>query len=316
MRAGIIKCAVIAAALYAAMVPAHADDTLKVAVAQVHAFESQPAQAREIFKKHGIILTIAPAHGGADALQDVLSGVSDIAIGVDTALALRALGKGAPLRAVMPVFTGASDLYWYVRTDSPIPDLAGAGEASIAYSTPGSMTHAIVTDYARELKIAGKPVAAGSPAATLTAVMSGKVAVGYGRAPFGLKEVAVEKIRIIAKGNDIPLLRSRTLRIAIVSTETSQKKRDVLVRFVRAWREAADALYASDATRKAYAQTINVPADVIEIAVRDYFPKSALQTDTLSGLDDIVNDAVRRKIIDTAPAKDLLSAFAAIPSRP
>ncbi len=308
--------AIALAAFVAMLHPAMADDTLKVAVADVHAFENQPLAAREIFKKHGIVLAIISAHGGAGALQAVIGGSADIAIGVDTEMALRAFANGVPIRAVLPNFTGVSDLYWYVKSESSITYLAGAGDAALAYSTNGSLTHRIVTDWARELKIAGKPVATGSPSATLLDVMTGKVAVGFGRAPFGLKEVAEGKIRIIAKGADMAAPKSRTWRVSVVDAETLQKKKEVLGRFVLAWREAADALYANENARKAYAQAVNVAPDVIENALRDYFPKSALQTATVSGLDEIASDAVKQRILAALLPKERLSEFVAVPPRP
>lgn len=307
----------IAAVLCAAVLPASADDALRLAVADVHAFESQPAAlGRDAFRKSGIALTIVPLHGGADALQAVVSGRADVAIGVDTEMALRAFAKGAPVRVLLPVFTGVSDLYWYVKADSPIAKFADATEANtIGYSTSGSLTHVIVTDYARELKIRARPMATGSPAATLTEVMFGKVDIGFARTPFGLKEAGEEKIRIIAQGGDVAALKSRTLRVMIVNADAWRAKQDALTRFARAWRMAVDTLHSDPTAIKSYAQAVNLPPELIEKAVRGALPKAALQTDRIDGLDDIVSDAVNRKIVDAALGKDKLAEFVVIPSQ-
>jgi NitT/TauT family transport system substrate-binding protein len=296
--------------------PASADDALRLAVADVHAFESQPAVlGRDAFRKSGIALTIIPMHGGTDALQAVLSGSADLATGVDTATALRAFINGAPVRVLLPGFTGASDLYWYVKADSPIGKFPDATDAhTVGFSTNGSLTYLIVTDFARELKIRARPLVTGSPAATLTDVMSGKADIGFARAPFGLKEVDEAKIRIIAQGGDIVALKSRTLRVMVVNAEAWRAKRAVLTRFAQAWRGVIDTLHDSGSIGS-YAQSVHLPPDLIEKAARNAFPKSSLQADRLEGIDEIVSDAVRRKIVASPPGKDQLAEFVVIPAR-
>ena len=46
--------------------------------------------------------------------------------------------------------TGASDLYWYVQTSSPIKSLKDTEGKTIAYSTNGSSTHGIVTAFMKQ----------------------------------------------------------------------------------------------------------------------------------------------------------------------
>jgi NitT/TauT family transport system substrate-binding protein len=209
-----------------------------------------------------------------------------------------------------------SDLYWYVKSDSSITKLADATDANtIGYSTNGSLTNAVVTGLAGELKIRARPAVTGSPAATLIDVMSGKVDIGFGRAPFGLKEVEEGKIRIVARGGDIAALKSRTLRVMIVNADAWRAKQEAITRFARAWREGLEVLQADASAIKSYAQSIHLPAELVERAVRDSFPKQALQTDQVAGLDEITGDAVRRKILDSAPGKDRLAEFIVIPPR-
>lgn len=296
---------------------ATADDTIRLAIAQIRAWESQPAVlGRDAFKKRGIALAITESQGAAEALQAVMDGNVDVAVGIDAAMSLRAFASGAPVRVLMPIFTGTSNLYWYVKADSPLKSAGDTNDAnSIAYSTRGSLTNWIAADLARELKLRGKPVMTGSPSATLIEVVSGKVDIGWVSAPFGLKEVAEGKIRIIARGSDIAPFKSRTMRVALVNAEALQKKKDALLRFVSAWREAGDSLYASAEARKSYAQAVHIAPEIVEEGIRNFFPKAALQNETLSPLDDIVADAMKRKIVEAAPAKDRLSDFIAIPPR-
>ena len=57
---------------------------------------------------------------------------------------MAAFAKGAPIRVIAASMTGANDLYWYVPADSPIKALQDANDKTIAYSTRGSSTNAIV----------------------------------------------------------------------------------------------------------------------------------------------------------------------------
>jgi len=66
--------------------------------------------------------------------------------------------------------TGAGDLYWYVKADSPIKSLKDTGGKTLAYSTNGSSTHGIVTAFIKENNLTAKPTATGGPPGTLTQV--------------------------------------------------------------------------------------------------------------------------------------------------
>ena len=47
--------------------------------------------------------------------------------------------------------------------------------------------------------------------------MSGQVDIGWAAPPFGLQEIKDGKIRIIARGSDVPSLRGQTVRVLIVN---------------------------------------------------------------------------------------------------
>ena len=119
--------AVVAVALLASASPAPAqvaaNDTLRVAVGQLGLWAvdgPRLGQRAGIFKKHGLALDIFGTSGGGETLQAVISGSADLTVGIGTAAVLRAYSKGAPTRIIGANFTGAGDLYWYVRADSPI----------------------------------------------------------------------------------------------------------------------------------------------------------------------------------------------------
>ena len=63
-----------------------------------------------------------------------------------------------------------------------------------------------------------RPRPAGRPA-TFTSVMTGQIDIGWAAPPFGLKEIKEGKIRIIARGSDMPSLKGQTVRAMIVNAE-------------------------------------------------------------------------------------------------
>ena len=247
------KSIVVAPGLVVALVlgvgSALADDTLKVVIGQINNWENQAptlGQDAGIFKKHGIVLENTGTQGAGETIQAVISGSADIGAGVGAAGVMRAFSKGAPVRILAPAFTGTGDLFWYVKADSKIQSLKDATpETTIAYSTNGSSSNNIVVAFVSELGAKAKPTATGGPAATLTAVMSGQVDIGWAAPPFGLREIKEGKIRIVAKGSDVPSLRGQTVRTLIVNADSLKTKRDAIMRFMDAYRESVDQLRAA-----------------------------------------------------------------------
>ncbi|MFZ1048238.1 MAG: ABC transporter substrate-binding protein, partial [Pseudolabrys sp.] len=219
-----------------------AEDTLKVVIGQINNWENQAptlGQDAGIFKKHGVVLENTGTQGAGETIQAVISGSADIGAGVGAAGVMRAFSKGAPVRILAPAFTGTGDLYWYVKADSKLQSLKDAiAENTIAYSTNGSSSNNIVVAFISELGAKAKPTATGGPAATLTAVMSGQVDIGWAAPPFGLREIREGKIRILARGSDVPSLRGQTVRTLIVNADSLKTKRDAIMRFMDAYREA------------------------------------------------------------------------------
>src|SRR6266508_1459970 len=169
---------------------AAAQDAFKVAIGQINNWENQQptlGQDAGIFKKHGLMLDNFGTSGAGETLQPVISGSADLGLGVGIAGIMRAYARGAPVRILLPAFTGTGDLYWYVKADSPIKDVKEATEKStIAYSTSGSSSNNLVLAFAQELGVKAAPTATGTPAATLTAVMSGQIDIGWAAPPFGV----------------------------------------------------------------------------------------------------------------------------------
>jgi len=299
--------------------PAAAEDQLKIAIGQINNWENQPptlGQDAGFFKKHGIVLENFGTAGAGETIQAVISGSADIGAGVGAAGAMRAFSKGAPVRILAPAFTGTGDLYWYVKSDSKIKSLKDATpETTIAYSTNGSSSNNIVVAFVSELGAKGKPTATGSPPGTLTAVMSGQIDIGWAAPPFGLKEIKEGKIRIVARGSDVPSLRGQTVRTLIVNLNSLKTKHDAIMRFMEAYREAVDWMYADPKAVEMYSVKMKLPVDLLKQSMDEFQPKATLQSDKFADLDGAVRDAVKLKFLDTPLTKEQLAELLQIPPR-
>jgi NitT/TauT family transport system substrate-binding protein len=299
--------------------PASAEDTLKLVIGQINNWENQAptlGQDAGIFKKHGLVLENVGSQGAGETLQAVISGSADIGAGVGAAGAMRAFSKGAPVRILAPMFTGTGDLYWYVKSDSKIKSLKDATpETTIAYSTNGSSSNNIVVAFISELGAKAKPTATGGPPGTLTAVMSGQVDIGWAAPPFGLQEIKDGKIRIVAHGSDVPSLRGQTVRVLVVNANALKTKHDAIQRFMDAYREAVDWMYADPKAVEMYSVKIKRPIELLKESMAKFQPKEALQTDKFSDLDGAIRDAVKLKFLEKPLTKEQIAELMQIPPR-
>src|SRR3954462_9352399 len=142
--------AALAALTVFGMETASAQDTLKLAVGQRGNWDtavSEIGQRAGIFQKHGRTLALLYTQGGGETQQAVISGSVDIGVAAGIMGVLGAYSKGAPVRIIGAETTGAKDLYWYAKADSPIKTLKDADGKTIAFSTKGSSTDGIVTAF-------------------------------------------------------------------------------------------------------------------------------------------------------------------------
>src|SRR5712691_2540497 len=297
---------------------AYAQDTLKLAIGQRGLWDtsiSDVGQRAGIFKKHGLTLEIVYTQGSGETQQAVFSGSVDIGVGTGIMGALSGYSKGAPVRIVGAEIAGAGDLFWYVKTDSPIKTINDFNGKTIAYSTVGSSTHGVVTAFVKQYGLtAAKATPTGGPPATLTAVMSGQVDVGWSAPPIGLDQLDKNEIRQIATGNDT-LFKGQTVRLLITNTQTLQGRKDAIDRYMKAYRETVDWMYSDPAALKTYAEFAGITAAKAKRIRDGFFPKSSVSPDEITGLDLIVPDAVNLKFTAAPLTKEQLADLIHIPPR-
>ena len=311
-------CALALVALFT-LTPALAQDQLKVAVGQINNWENQPptlGQDAGIFKRHNLVLENVGTQGAGETMQPVIAGSADLGAGVGVAGVMRAFARGAPLRILLPAFTGTGDLYWYVKAESPLKTVKDiTANNTIAYSTSGSSSNNLVLAFVDELGVKAKPTPTGGPPGTLTQVMSGQIDIGWAAPPFGTKEIKEGKIRILIRGSDVPSLRGQTVRTIIVNADALKSKRDAIMRFVQGYREAVDWMYADPNAITMYAEKVKLDRDLIADSIKEFHPKAAMQTDEMKDMAGIQRDAVKLKFIDAPLSKEQLAELIQIPPR-
>jgi NitT/TauT family transport system substrate-binding protein len=305
-------------ALILGALPAAAEDHLKVAIGNRNVgetFVTELGDRAGIFKKHGLALDIFYTDGGGETQQAVISNSAQIGVAVGTLGAIGVFAKGAPVRVIGSSFTGGTQMFWYVPANSPIRSEKDLTGKTVAYSTNGASTHLSVLALQKHTGVAFKPAATGNAASTYTQVMSGQIDVGWAGAPFGVQALEEGKIRVVMKASDPPDLNKQTVRLIIANAGELAQRRDGFVRFMRAYRETLEWLYASAEATKAYAAYSGMTENAAKRALQEFLPRAALDPDRIAGLDELMADAVTFKYIAAPLTKAQLDEFIQIPER-
>ena len=291
-------------------------ENLKVAIPQRGAWDAGVAELGQrggIFKKYGLSLEILYVQAGPESIQAVIGGSMDIATAAGVSAAVGTFAKGAPIRIIGSEMIGAPDLYWYVPVNSPIRRIEDFNGKTVAYSLTGSSSHAALLALIAQYKLSAKPTSTGNIAATITQTMTGQVDVGFGAAPFGLDLLEDGKIRIIATGNEVASLRTRTVRVNLTSVTNLQNRHDAIVRFNRAYQETVDWMYSDPAALKHYGEYSGLPEKIV-LRVRSLIPKESLATGRVTGMEQIMADAVAGRFIPAPLSSEQIQELVQIPS--
>ena len=313
----VVGLAAAAIAMATLTAPAAADDLVKMTIGQRGNWDTSITNLGDkagIFKKHGLQLEMIYTSGSGETLQPVISGSVDLGLAVGTLGAMAAYAKGAPVRIIGAQATGAAD-YWYAKNPA-IKTLKDANGHTIAFSTNGSSTNSVVRAFIDEFKLTAKPQATGNPSATLTAVMTDQVDVGWAAPPFGLKEMDEGKIHLVARATDATLVRGQTIRVLVANADALVKRKEVIERFMKAYRESIDYLYSSNPqVMKDYAEFARVSEPMAKRVRDEFFPKSLVNPDQIHGLDTLIPEAVNLKFIPAPLNKEQIAELIQISPR-
>jgi NitT/TauT family transport system substrate-binding protein len=278
-----------------------AQEKLKVAIPQRGFWDSswvEFGQAAGFFKEAGLDIEVFYTDGGAQTLTAAVSGSVDIALSNGSLGVVGAYVKGAPIKVISAEMTGATELYWWVKADSPYKTLKDVPEGkTIAFSSPGSSSNLILLALLRQNGSKAKPVATGGVPGTTTQVMTGQIDIGWSVVPLGLQDVQEGKRRIIARANDVVEMRNQTIRVNIVNSEILKTRRAAITKFMEVYAKSIDWAYSNPQAIEIFAKNMKVPVAVAKQGVDEYYPKAAMQMGEIRDLERTLKDALDYKFI-------------------
>jgi NitT/TauT family transport system substrate-binding protein len=286
---------------------ASAAEKLKVAIPQRGFWDSswvEFGEAAGFFKEAGLEVEVFYTDGGAQTIATVASGSVDIAMSNGILGAIGAYVKGGdatPYRIISAEMTGANELFWWVKADSPIKSLKDAGEGkTIAFSSPGSSSNLILLTLLKQAGSKAKPTPTGGVPSTFTQTMTGQIDIGWSVVPFALKDVNDGKIRIVARSREATELQNQTIRANLANTSSLKTKRETIAKFMRVIHKSIDWGYSNPQAIEIFARNMKVTPDIAKQAVDGYYPKSAMQLGEIRDLERSLQDALEYKFIPAA----------------
>jgi len=294
------------------------EEGLKVAVGGRgigETFVTEVGYKAGLFKPHNLALDIFYTDGGGETQQAVISNSAQVGIASGFLGAIGVFAKGAPVRIIGGSYTGGAQVFWYVPAASPIKgprDLLGK---TVAYSNNGSSTHAGVLALQKYYNVDFKPTPTGNAAATMTATMTGQVDAGWAGAPFGVAELEAGKTRLIMKSSDAPDFDKQTSRVIIANATELKARPDVFVRFMRGYRDSLRWVYSTPEGLNAYANFAKLSETTAKRALQEFLPPAAVDPDRISGIEEVMADAVNFKFIAAALTRTDLAELIQIPER-
>jgi len=103
--------------------------------------------------------------------------------------------------------------------------------------------------------------------------------------------------------------------VLIANAPALQAKKPVFDRYMKAYRETVDYMYADPAALKIYADFVGISEEKAKRTRDGFFPKPSIEPDRIVGLDTIVNDAVTLKYTAAPLTKEQLAELIQIPPR-
>jgi len=133
--------------------------------------------------------------------------------------------------------------------------------------------------------------------------MSGQVDIGWSVAPFNLDPLSKGEIRLVARASDIERIRGQTIRVQIANLATLEQKKDAIARYLAAYRETVEWMYASPDAVARYVAFSKLPESAVRRMLAEFIPKESLQTDRVAGTAESIQDAIQFKFL-AAPLND------------
>ena len=253
------------------------------------------AQSLGLFDKANLDVEVLWTAGGTDAQQATINGSVDIAVQTGIAGVLSAMQQGAPIAIVAAENTGASDVVWYVRADKSWKSLADfKNNETASFSRPGSSSDFTIRTLIEHYGAKARAVPSGSQPETLTMIMTGQLDAGFANPPLP-PPFAEGKVRIIARGNDAPVLRTLTIRVHAANSNFLAKNKPAVKRFLAAWDGAIDAIYSNPQALAKSAEMVKITPAQARDLLNEFIPREALRMDRIGGLEKTIEQGLANK---------------------
>jgi NitT/TauT family transport system substrate-binding protein len=105
------------------------------------------------------------------------------------------------------------------------------------------------------------------------------------------------------------------VRVLIANANMLAQRKEAVARFMAAYREAVDWMYANPEAVAMFSKKTGVAENLVRKSMQEFQPKDTLQTDQLADLDGAVRDAVKLKFLDAPLTKEQLAELIQIPPR-
>jgi NitT/TauT family transport system substrate-binding protein len=275
--------------------PVAADDLIEVGSSQRGLWTTTLTHfgvEKGIFKKNGLDVEINWFEGGSPLIQGLAAGSIDIAAPVGALAALTAWTQGAPIEIIGSDFRGGSDLFWFARSDSEIEEVDDLDGKVLGFSSPGTTTQLMLLGIVEGLGLNVELAPTGGPTASLTAVMSGQVDVGWSAPPIVHEQLESGQVRVIFDGNLAPGISEQTTRVHVANRDYIENNTEIVRRFMQSLAETIDWAYETDEALSMWAEMHGLSVDAAREYRDRHYPREAMKIDSVSGVDITVKQAV------------------------
>lgn len=281
-----------------------ASEILNVAVPDRGAWDSsytELGRQQGFFKEQGLDVRITYAADQAELESLLVSGKVDIAVGAGFVDILGAWAHGAPVKIISPESTGAADVFWFAKIAGPVAGVGDLHGQPVGYSAPGSPTDFILRTLLNEAGVDDATLVAVGPATVgYPQVLDAQLAASWSRPPANVEYLLAGEIRIIARANDSPQVRSETTRVNAVNAKFLASHREAVIGFLKAYKKSVDWAYSSPLALDAYARLSGQSAEAAQYIFKEFTSREGAQIDQIRGEDHVLAQALAAKRIPHA----------------
>ncbi len=286
-----------------AAAPAHATETVKVAIGHMGLFwnsiVTMVGQKKGFFKAEGIKVERLGTKGGSSTVRAVTAGGMDIGIANGTLGVIAAYKKGLPVRIISSEQVGTGDIYWIVKADSPLKKPRDVDGHVLSFSRPGSSTNLAALSVAESLHIKPKLLSVGGPTGARTQMMSGQIDTAWQAPPLGLKLVHEGKARILLTGKLAKTISDISIRVNIANAKWLAVHRDAATRYMRARKKTLDWMFGKGQQEaiQIWSKASKSITPAIGKAAADFYKRDDMRLAPIGNLDKVVAIAIKYKRI-------------------